>query len=212
MGDAMRPVVVSAPVIDHPTDPVHGDETPRDPAALAASWLPGPDDERMTMDLATVDAEGFPRTRTVLLSEFDGERLYFHTDAESRKVADLAVDPRVSLTLLWPAFTRQIVVQGIAERAADGEIARVYAHRSAYLRQLAWQNTAGYAALSRTEREAQWARFRAERPDPPQPAGWVGFAVRPHRYLFWTSHPDAASRRLEFTRTPTGWASRHLPG
>lgn len=212
MGESVRTVMVSAPVLDLPADPVQGDTPPTDPAALAASWLPGPDEDRMAMTLSTVDGEGFPRSRTVLLSEFDGERLYFHTDAESRKVADLAANPRVSLVFLWPAFTRQLVVQGMAERADDAEIARAYARRSPYLRQLAWQNTEDFAALSRVEREAAWARFRHEHAEPEQPAGWVGFAVRPHRYLFWTSHPDAASRRLEFVRSGAGWSRRHLPG
>jgi pyridoxamine 5'-phosphate oxidase len=210
---ASRPVVVSAPVIRHATDPVHRDgDPPADPAGLAASWLPGPDDDRMLMTLSTIDADGYPRSRTVLLSDFDGRRFFFHTDAQSRKVADLVANPRVSLTFLWPAFTRQIVVQGIAERAADEEIADAYGRRSPYLRQLAWQNTAEYARLPIAEREAAWARFRDAHPEPEQPAGWVGFSVRPHRYLFWVSHPEAASRRLEYTRTDTGWTSRPLPG
>ncbi|MCK6066655.1 MULTISPECIES: pyridoxine/pyridoxamine 5'-phosphate oxidase [Microbacterium] len=209
MAENERQLTVSAPVIDVTTDPVQGDAPPADPAALAASWLPEPDEDRMPMTLSTIDEDGYPRARTVLLTEFDGERLYFHTDAESRKVADLAANPRVALTLLWPAFTRQMVVQGIAERAGDAEIARAYELRSPYLRQLAWQNTADFAARSLAEREAEWARFRAAHPKPEQPAGWVGFAVRPHRYLFWTSHPDAASRRLEFVRSADGW-TRHL--
>jgi pyridoxamine 5'-phosphate oxidase len=209
---AVRTVVVSAPVIRHSVDPVQGDTPPSDPAALAASWLPGPDEESMPMTLSTIDADGYPRSRTVLLTEFDGERLYFHTDAESRKVADLAANPRVSLALLWPAFTRQLVVQGIAQRADEAEIARAYARRSPYLRQLAWQNTADFAARRLAEREAAWERFGTEHPEPAQPAGWVGFAVRPHRYLFWTSHPRAASRRLEFVRDGAGWSRRHLPG
>lgn len=211
--DGTRPIDVRAPVIRPADDAVHRDGTPPvDPAGLAASWLPGPDDARMSMTLATIDADGFPRGRTVLLSDFDGRRFFFHTDAQSRKVADLVADPRVSLTLLWPGVTRQLVVQGIAERASDDEIAAAYRRRSPYLRQLAWQNTAEFAALPLAERESAWAAFRDAHPNPEQPAGWVGFAVRPHRYLFWVAHPDAASRRLEYTRTDTGWRSHPLPG
>lgn len=207
-----RPVIVDAPVIRHAIDPVQGDEAPSDPGGLAASWLPREGEARMLMTLATIDVDGFPRARTVMLTEFDGERFFFHTDAESCKVADLAQNPRVSLTLLWPAFTRQLVVQGTAERADEDETISAYRGRSPYLRQLAWQNTADFAAMSLAERESSWARFRDERPDPSAPPGWVGFGVLPHRYLFWVSHPDAASRRLEFARSGGGWASRHLPG
>lgn len=205
-------VTVDIPVIDHRIDPVQSDDPPEDPCALAASWLPGPGEDRMLMTLATVDADGCPRSRTVMLSEFDGERFFFHTDAASGKVADLRANPRVSLTLLWPGFTRQIVVQGWAEEAPVGEVAAAFAARSPYLKQLAWVNTAEFAELPREERERRWRAFGEQHPAPPQPDGWVGYAVTPHRLLFWVSHPEAASRRLEFTRSGEGWSRRHLPG
>ncbi|MFT4210532.1 MAG: pyridoxamine 5'-phosphate oxidase family protein [Microbacterium sp.] len=193
-------------------DPVQGDVPVADPLALAASWLPGPTDEPLRMTLSTIDADGFPRARTVLLTEFDGRRFFFHTDALSRKVADLAADPRVCLTVLWAEAGRQLVVQGTASSADAEEAAEAYRRRSPYLRQLAWQNTVEYAQLPLAEREAAWAAFRAEAPDPAQPDGWAGFAVEPHRLLFWVAHPDAASRRAEYTRAGAGWALRRLPG
>ncbi len=205
-------IVVDVPVIDHRTDPVQSDEPALDPLALAAAWLPAAGEERALMTLSTIDDDGFPRSRTVMLSEFDGERFFFHTDARSRKVADLAANPRVSLTVLWPGFTRQLVVQGTAEVAPAAEVEAAYADRSPYLRQLAWLNTPEYARLSRAERERRWAEFAAAEPDPSQPGGWVGYAVTPHRLLFWVSHPDAAGRRVEYVRAGAGWDRRYLPG
>ncbi|GAA1955563.1 pyridoxamine 5'-phosphate oxidase family protein [Microbacterium aquimaris] len=203
---------VEVPVIDHATDPVHAAEPPADPAALAAGWLPGPDADRMLMTLSTVSPEGVPHARTVMLSDFDGVRFSFHTDASSRKVADLAVNPRVALTILWPGFTRQLVVEGLATRASDTAAARAYARRSPYLRQLAWMNTDEVAGRPLAQREEGWARFAAEHPDPEPPAGWVGFTVAPERWLFWVSHPGAPSRRIEYTRSGAGWSARPLPG
>ncbi|MFT4307534.1 MAG: pyridoxamine 5'-phosphate oxidase family protein [Microbacterium sp.] len=193
-------------------DPVQGDVPAADPLALAASWLPGPGGEPLRMTLSTTDADGFPRARTVLLTEFDGRRFFFHTDALSRKVADLAADPRVCLTVLWAEAGRQLVVQGTASPAGDAEAADAYLRRSPYLRQLAWQNTAEYARLPLAEREAAWAAFRAQTPEPAQPEDWAGFAVEPHRLLFWVAHPDAASRRVEYVRAGAGWERAHLPG
>ncbi|QEW02363.1 pyridoxine/pyridoxamine 5'-phosphate oxidase [Microbacterium lushaniae] len=204
------------PTTDAPTDPalepVLGDIPAADPGLLAASWLPALTDEPMRMTLSTIDAHGYPRARTLLLSEFDGERFFFHTDARSRKVADLAADPRVALTILWPDLSRQLVVQGTAAPAPADECAEVYRRRSPYLQQLAWLNTAGYAQLPLAEREARWARFRAETPAPPQPPEWVGFGVRPHRMLFWAAHPEAAGRRVEYVRNEDGWRVSYLPG
>ncbi|MDZ8201490.1 pyridoxamine 5'-phosphate oxidase family protein [Microbacterium sp. SSW1-59] len=203
---------VRVPVIDHATDPVHAEQPPADPAALAAEWLPGPDEDRMLMTLSTVSPDGAPHARTVMLSDFDGARFSFHTDARSRKVADLAVAPRVALTILWPGFTRQLVVEGLASRASDEDAAAAYARRSPYLRQLAWVNTEEFASRPRGEREDGWRRFAAEHPDPEPPAGWVGFTVAPERWLFWVSHPGAPSRRLEYTPSGAGWTVRPLPG
>jgi len=208
----MEPPTITPVASDHTVDPVLGDVPAADPGPLAASWLPPREGEPMRMTLSTIDADGFPRARTVLLSEFDGERFFFHTDARSHKVADLAADPRVALTILWPDSSRQLVVQGTAAPAPAEECAEVYRRRSPYLQQLAWLNTAEYAQLPLSEREARWARFGADAVPPPQPADWVGFGVRPHRYLFWAAHPDAASRRVEYVRSADGWTRRPLPG
>lgn len=194
--------------------PVLGDVDTADPAALAASWLPPLGAEPMRMTLSTIDADGFPRARTVLLSEFDGERFYFHTDADSAKIADLQANPRVALTVLWPDGSRQLVVQGTASPAPADELADAFRRRSPYLKQLAWLNTADHARLPFAEREAVWAAFAAEVPEPAQPEGWTGYGVLPHRLLFWAAHPTggSASRRIEYVREGDGWAHRPIPG
>lgn len=205
-------LVVALPIIDRSSDPVQSDTPVDDPLALAAAWVPAQGEDRMLMTLSTAGVDGFPRSRTVMLSEFDGERFFFHTDAQSRKVADLEADDRVSLTLLWPGFTRQLVVQGRAEPAPPTEIAEAYAARGPYLRQLAWLNTVDFARMPRERREAAWAEWAAEHPEADQPGGWVGYGVEPERLLFWVSHPAAASRRVEYVRRDGGWERRYLPG
>src|SRR3954447_26290291 len=134
---------------------------PTEALQLLIGWLPANDDpDRPRIQLATVDDSGLPDVRTVLLSEWDADGFYVHTDANSRKVAQLAAFPGVALGLLEPGFARQLVVQGRAECADEGEERRVYDRRSPYLRQLAWQNTAELARLPRDERARQWAEFR----------------------------------------------------
>ncbi|MFT4052134.1 MAG: pyridoxamine 5'-phosphate oxidase family protein [Microbacterium sp.] len=218
---AYAPGIPPAPVvIDHATDPVQSELVRTDPLALAAEWLPGPGEDRMLMTVSTTGLDGAPAARTTMLSDFDGEELFFHTDAASRKVAELAREPRVALTLLWPGFTRQLVVQGTAREATPDEAADAYRLRSPYLQQLAWQNTAEFAQLPLAERRRLWAAFLAAHggaasPAFAQPEGWVGFAVRPERMLFWVSNPEAASRRVEYTRggaEGSGWRMAYLPG
>lgn len=203
--------------IDHDTDPVQSDIAARDPLALAGEWLPGPGDERMLMTVSTVGLDGIPNARTTMLSAFDGERFFFHTDALSLKAAEIAAAPGVALTILWPGFTRQLVVQGLAARSPRAESDRAYRERSPYLQQLAWQNTAAFAAQPLAERRAKWEAFLRAHGGPDHPAftapdTWAGFAVTAHRLVFWVSNPAAASRRVAYTRDGDGWAQTVLPG
>jgi pyridoxamine 5'-phosphate oxidase len=181
---------------------------------LLQEWLPSNEDpDRPQLTLSTVTPDGRADARTVLLSEFDRDGFYFHTDSRSRKAAQLAANPAVALTWLWPGFTRQLVVQGTARPAPPGELAGAYRRRSPYLQQLAWLNTAGFALLPRAERVARWAEQAAAHPDGfAQPPTWAGYLVRPVRLTFWRGDPEAASRRTEFRAGPGGWQVSHRPG
>jgi len=194
-----------------PPHSIHADEPPRDPIALITAWLAAPEPPAL-MTLSTIGEDGWPAARTALLSRFADGAIRFHTDAASRKAAELATDPRVALTVVWPDGGRQLVVQGVASPEGDADRSLAYRERSPYLRELAWLNTPEYAALPLVEREARWAAFAAENPDPAPPPTWAGYAVEPHRLLFWERHTAAAGRRLEFRRDGEGWIPRVLPG
>jgi pyridoxamine 5'-phosphate oxidase len=187
---------------------------PASPWEIVAQWLPANDEpDRPQMNLATVSVTGEPDARTVLLSEYDSNGFYFHTDALSRKAAAIVAHPAVALTFLWPGFTRQLVVQGRAEVAPAGEIAAAYRARSPFLQQLAWQNTFEFAQFPDEERRDRWAAFAAEHGGalfPPD--NWIGFLVRPTRMTFWTAGSDAPSRRVEYRATSGGWTVAYLPG
>lgn len=189
---------------------------PDDAWALLTAWLPSNDAaERPVMTLSTVTPAGRPDARAVLLTEFDDDGFYFHTDSGSAKVAQLAANPQVALSFLWPEHPRQLVVRGTAAIAPPDETAWAYRARSRYLQQLAWQNTPAFAELPDAARRASWASFAAEHPDGfEQPDSWFGAVVRPSELTFWTPGVDTASRRLRFTRSVDtgGWHSRLLPG
>jgi len=186
-----------------------------EPWRLLQAWLPPDDDpDRPAMTLSTATPAGGVDARTVLLSGFGPEGFAFHTDARSRKVAQLAANPAVALTFLWPGFVRQLVVTGTAHLAPDAAVAAAYRARSPYLQQLAWQNTTEFAQLSEPERLARWAAFTTDGPAEPltPPPTWTGFVVRPDRLTFWHGNPLTASRREEYTAAAGGWVVSLLPG
>ncbi|WP_420098434.1 pyridoxamine 5'-phosphate oxidase family protein [Corynebacterium sp.] len=168
------------------------------------------------MTLATVGTDGYPRTRTVMVSGVgeDG-RVSFHTDARSRKVRDIATCPKASLTVLTPDRERQVTVVGdVVPDTPTGERA-AFARRSRYLQLLAWLNDADLAAKTTEERRRLWAAFADEHPDlgssgPPET--WAGYAVVPREYLFWTADAVGPSRRVRYSRAGGGWSREVLPG
>nr|WP_254701160.1 pyridoxamine 5'-phosphate oxidase family protein [Curtobacterium pusillum] len=182
---------------------------------MAADWLPTPESGLTpTVTLSTVGLDGYPSARTVLLSRFDGERLHFHTDTRSRKAAELAADPRATVTVLQPEVARQLVVTGDVRRVTDEEARVAFAARTRYLQVLAWLNDHELAAEPTTRRRERWAAFVQERDDALEPPDtWVGYAITPVRMLFWQGDVDGPSNRLAYERTADGgWALEHWPG
>jgi pyridoxamine 5'-phosphate oxidase len=206
-------VITSTPTFGRDVDDPDTDVA--DPAELLALWLPANTDAlRPLMTLSTVDADGYPDARNVLLSLFDADGLHFHSGATSRKALQLRAVPRACATLVWPDIGRQVVVSGdvVAERA--GLAAEVYAARGPYLRALAWANTDDLAQLPQVERRQWWARFATERPDCTlgAPPSWTGFVLAPRRYTFWRGDPDGPSNRIEYRSGPDGWTITRLAG
>ena len=189
---------------------VHEDAgPPADPFDLSRAWLPDDaDPDRPRVTLSTVGTDGYPDARPVLLTAFDETGFAFHTSASSRKVAELAAVPRATLTVLWPDWTRQLVVRGDVVADSPERSAAAWAARSEYLRRLAWANTDELAALDLTRRLEQWAAQQV----PGQADSWVGYRVQPLELTFWAAHPEAASRRVQYTRTPDGWSWRYRAG
>ncbi|WP_158866284.1 pyridoxine/pyridoxamine 5'-phosphate oxidase [Leifsonia sp. AG29] len=191
------------------------DEVDPEPLGLLGRWLPPSASElRPLMTVSTLGLDGFPDARNVLLSAYDGTSLSFHTDSRSRKARELAADPRVALTLVWPDAGRQVVVQGYAVQADAAASEAAFAERSRYLQLLAWANDAPTAALPRQARRERWERFGADHPDGAlsAPPTWVGYRVTPIRVTFWRGDTDGPSNRIEYRRRGDGWTVSHLPG
>ena len=181
------------------------DEEVTDPLDLLGRWLAYANTpEHPLATLSTVGLDGYPDARNLLASAYDGGRIHFHTDATSRKAAELTATPRATMTFVWPDAGRQVVVTGDVARETEAEAAAAYRERSRYLQVLAWANTDALAAEPTDARRARWAEVDARGQLDPPPT-WTGFALTPLRIVFWRADPDGPSNRVLCERTADGW-------
>ena len=195
------------------------DRAPIDPFSVFEDWfaeaqLKEPNDPH-AMALASVDADGVPDVRMVLLNARDHRGFCFFTNFESDKGTQLLADPNAAFVMHWKSLRRQIRVRGAVEVVADGEAdayfssrsraSQIGAHASKQSRPLANR----YALLERVETLNK--SFRVDEPVN-RPAHWSGFRVIPKTIEFWKDGANRLHDRVRFTRQfPNGdWSRQRL--
>jgi pyridoxamine 5'-phosphate oxidase len=177
--------------------------------ALAAA-VPEPN----AMVLATVDAEGRPSARTVLLKGLDDRGLVFFTNYDSAKARALAANPSCALVFLWKAIGRQVTITGRASRLPPGESDAYFASRPRGARLAAWASEQSRVIAGREVLDRRWHELEVEyrgRDDIPRPAGWGGYVVEPLTVELWQGRPDRLHDRVRYTRRPDdGWDLERL--
>jgi pyridoxamine 5'-phosphate oxidase len=179
---------------------------PAKPLALLREWVAAAvEDPRVAepnaMVVATVDADGLPNARTVLLKGLDAVGFTFFTNLGSIKALELSANPVASLVLLWHPMYRQVRVRGRVEQVSDTEAAEYFAGRPRGSQVSAWASRQSAPVASRAdverafaEAEARWAGS-AEVPMPPF---WGGYRVRPVEVEFWVGQASRLHDRLVY--------------
>ena len=197
----------------------NGDETLFDrpePIGLFLEWLA---DARQTepndanaMALATVDADGLPDNRVVLLKDVDARGFTFYSNRESAKGRALQAHPVAALLFHWKTLRRQIRVRGRVEPVTAAEADAYFASRARESRIGAWASDQSRPIGSRAALEAAVARetARFEGREPPRPERWTGWRVFPDSVEFWRDRPFRLHDRLLFERDGEGWTRARL--
>ena len=189
----------------------------RDPFRQFEKWFQEAEGAKIpepnAMTLATVDAEGRPSARTVLLKGLDGRGFVFFSNYESRKGREVAGNPRVALVFPWIAIERQVIVEGTATKMAREEN-EAYFHSRPRASQLgAWvaQQSSiitGREVLEDAMKALEKKHAGAEVPLPPN---WGGWRVAPETVEFWQGRRSRLHDRLRYRRAKDGaWTVERL--
>jgi pyridoxamine 5'-phosphate oxidase len=189
-----------------------------EPFALFAAWLAAaeksePNDPN-AMSLATVDADGVPNIRMVLVKAATGDGFTFYSHRDSAKGLELAAHPSAAGLFHWKSLRRQIRIRGRVELATEAEANAYFRTRPRQSKIGAWASQQSRPLESRAALEAAFATFEAKFPsdDVPRPPHWIGYRLCPLAMEFWSDGAFRLHDRISFRRAAIGapWQKERL--
>jgi pyridoxamine 5'-phosphate oxidase len=197
--------------IKHQSKLTSGDFTEAgEPFALFAEWFAEavaaePNDPN-AMALATVDDDGLPDVRMVLMKGYDADGFVFYSHVASQKGQELAANPKAALLFHWKSLRRQVRIRGAVTKVTEAEADAYFASRPKQAQIGAWASKQSQPLESRFAFEQAIAVVAAKHliGEVPRPAGWSGWRITPQRFEFWHDRPFRLHDRIEFRRDIPG--------
>lgn len=175
--------------------------------AIAAE-LPDP----TAMCVASVDSNGQPSQRLVLLKDVNTAGFTFYTNLGSRKASELSENPKVCLHFPWHPLERQVIVYGTAERVSNMQVMQYFLSRPKESQLAAWASEQSRPISTRQALMQKFAeiKHKFEHGEVPLPSFWGGFLVRPHQIEFWQGGEHRLHDRFMYKKSESGWQIERL--
>lgn len=176
-----------------------------DPFAIARDWLaaaePAEPNDPNAIALGTVDADGLPNVRMVLLKDIEADAFVFYTNYTSRKGREIEASGKAAFVLHWKSLRRQIRVRGVTEREDGAAADAYYASRSLKSRLGAWASAQSQPLSSRVSLMAEVAKVTVKQgTNPTRPPFWGGIRIRPLEIEFWADGEFRLHDRFRWQR------------
>jgi pyridoxamine 5'-phosphate oxidase len=167
--------------------------------------------EPNAMVLATVNKDGQPGARNVLLKSADENGFIFFSNKNSDKASDLKLNPNCTLLFSWLSQHRQVIVKGKAEEISKDESNTYFQTRPYGSRISAWVSEQSQVIKNRAELEKRVKEFMDKYPENvPMPDHWGGYLVKPESIEFWQGRPSRLHDRIRFTKKSNAWTIERI--
>lgn len=176
-----------------------------DPFAIAQRWLGEAEASEVNdpnaIALSTVDQDGLPNVRMVLLKEIEADAFVFYTNYGSAKAQELDFAGKAAFVLHWKSLRRQVRVRGLISKVEGPQADAYYQSRSLKSRLGAWASDQSQPLSSRASLMAKVAKITAEKgPNPPRPPFWGGYRIAPLEIEFWADGAFRLHDRFRWRR------------
>lgn len=203
---------------DYTRDGLSEAQAPADPFVLFHQWfaeavdIEQPPVEPNAMTLATVDRDGRPHCRVLLLKALDARGFTFFTNYDSAKGEQLAARPYAAMTFFWPSLERQVRIEGRVEKVSAAESDAYFQVRPLGSRLGAWASPQSRVIEGREELERLLAQTEQRFMDtaPHCPEHWGGYRLLPERMEFWQGRASRLHDRLNYRLEDSGWLRERL--
>ena len=158
--------------------------------------------------LSTIDENGYPTTRMVLLKEYNEEGFVFYTNLNSDKSKAINITPKISMCFHWKSLLRQVRIIGIASKVSEKEADEYYNSRSYGSKIGAWASNQSSFLNKREELFELIERFKEKFPEQnkvPRPNFWSGWRLKPEEIEFWLDGENRLHERLKYIKVQEGW-------